>query len=391
MNKVYQQQFCLWLALLFFIATLVISCNNGNRKLSSQSDINNTPGIVTIAKRFSLRNTDSCTILTIKDPWQGATGIEYNYYLINRDSEDTPEINPDEIIYVPVKKIICMSTTHLAMVAALDERHTIAGVSGTDFVYDEKISSMVKGGAISNVGYESGLNNELIVKISPDLIMFYGIGSESAGYIGRIRELGTQALFNADYLEEDPLAKAEWIKLYGALFCKAEMADSVFTSVVKSYNQTKEYVRHNTENRPNVLLGLPFRDTWYVSPGNSYISKLIQDAGGNYLWNDTESSISMPFGLEDIFLRAVEADYWLNTGSAMTKEEIYSIDQRFTKLQCYINGNLYNNNNRMSQGGGNDYWESGALHPDLILKDIAAILHPDILKDWELYYYRKLK
>ncbi len=389
MNKVYQQQFCLWLAL-FFAATLIISCN-GNRNNNNESEVKNSTGIVTIAKRFSLQNTDSCTLLTINDPWQGATDIEYNYYLINRDSELTLKIDPSKVIYVPVKKIICMSTTHLAMVAALDERHTIAGVSGTGFVYDEKISAMINAGLISNVGYEAGLNNELIISISPDLIMFYGIGSESAGYIGKIRELGTQALFNADYLEEDPMAKAEWIKLYGALFCKEKMADSIFTSVVTSYNQIREYVRHNARNRPDVLLGLPFRDAWYVSPGNSYISRLIQDAGGNYLWKDTESSLSMPFGLEDVFLRAVDADYWLNIGVAKSKKDIYSIDQRFTKLPCYINDNLYNNNNKMSPGGGNDYWESGALHPDLILKDIAAILNPELFKDWELFYYKKIK
>lgn len=388
MNKLFQQQICLWSAL-FFIAALTNSCNN-NRNNIKDNEKGNNYGIVTIAKKFSLEKTDSCTVLKIKDPWQGAAGIEYSYYLINRDSDKTLKIDPSEIIYVPVRKIICMSTTHVAMIAALDERNTIAGVSVNDFVYDEKISAMIKEGLVGNVGYESGLNNELILSIDPDLIMFYGVGSESAGHAGKLRELGTQAIFNADYLEEDPLAKAEWIKLYGALYCKEEMADSIFTSVFKSYNQIKEYVRLNSVNRPDVLLGLPFRDVWYVSPGNSYISTLISDAGGNYLWKGTESSVSMPFGLEDIFIRAVEADYWLNIGTAKSKKEVYSIDQRFAKLPCYSNDNLYNNNKRMSPKGGNDYWESGAIHPELILKDIAAILHPGLFGDWELYYYRKL-
>jgi len=389
MNKLFQQQLCLW-SVLFFFAALTDSCNN-NRNNIKETETGNNSGIVTIAKKFSLEKTDSCTILLVKDPWQGATGIDYSYYLINRNSETDLKIDPSEIIYVPVRKIICMSTTHVAMIAALDERNTIAGVSVTDFVYDEKVSAMINEGLVSNVGYESGLNNELILDIDPDLIMFYGVGSESAGYAGKVRELGTQALFNADYLEEDPLAKAEWIKLYGALYCKEEMADSIFTSVFESYNQIKESVKLKSENRPDVLLGLPFRDVWYVSPGNSYISKLISDAGGNYLWKDAESPVSMPFGLEDIFIRAVEADYWLNIGTATSKKDVYSIDQRFAKLPCYDNDNLYNNNKRMSQKGGNDYWESGAIHPELILKDIAAILHPGLFGDWELYYYRKLK
>ena len=388
MNKTFQQQLCLWSAL-FFIAYLTNSCNINRNNIKEPDTLNNS-GIVTIAKKFSLEKTDSCTILKIKDPWQGATGIDYSYYLINRNSDAELKVDPTEVIYVPVRRIICMSTTHVAMIAVLDERNTIAGVSVTDFVYDEKVSAMIKEGLVSNVGYESGLNNELILDIDPDLIMFYGIGSESAGYAAKVRELGTQTLFNADYLEEDPLAKAEWIKLYGALYCKEEMADSIFNSVFKSYNHIKEYVRLNSDNRPDVLLGLPFRDVWYVSPGDSYISTLISDAGGNYLWKDTESPVSMPFGLEDIFIRAVEADYWLNTGTATSRKDVYSIDQRFAKLPVYGMDNLYNNNNRMSPKGGNDYWESGAIYPDLILKDIAAILHPDLFEDWELYYYRKL-
>ncbi len=389
MKTVLRHQSLVWVAFCF-TATLIISCT-GRKNNSTESIEPKSEGIVTIAERFSLNKTDSCTILTINNPWQGAAGIKHVYYLINKDNEAPLKVDTSEVIYVPVQKIICLSTTHVAMVAALDERNTIAGVSGTGYIFDEKIAALIKAGLISDIGYESGLNNELIISISPDLIMLYGIGSESVGYVGKIRELGTPALFNADYLEEDPLGKAEWIKLFGALFCKEKMADSIFTSVVTSYDQIKEYVRLNAGERPDVLLGLPFRDAWYISPGNSYISRLIQDAGGTYLWHDTESSVSMPYGLEDVFLRSLEADYWLNTGAAGSKNDISSIDQRLKNLPCFINGNLYNNNKRISPEGGNDYWESGALYPNLILKDIATILHPELFKDRELFYYRKIE
>jgi len=389
LNTVLQRQLHV-LITICFISTLIISCV-GRKNNNDGSGAPKGEGIVTIAERFSLEKTDSCTILTINDPWQGAAGIKNIYYLVNRNSDITLRVNPSEVIYIPVQKIICMSTTHLAMVAALDERHTIAGVSGTGYIFDVKITAMIEEGLTSDIGYESGLNNELIIRISPDLIVLYGIGSESVGYIGKLRELGTQVLFNADYLEEEPLGKAEWIKLFGALFCKEKMADSIFTSVVTSYDKIKEYIKQTAGEMPDVLLGLPFRDAWYISPGNSYISRLIQDAGGSYLWHDTKSSVSMPYGLEDVFLRALEADYWLNTGTARSKKEIASIDQRLKNLPCFINGNMYNNNKRISPGGGNDYWESGALYPDLILKDIATILHPELFKNKELFYYQKIE
>ncbi len=147
--------------------------------------------------------------------------------------------------------------------------------------------------------------------------MIYGIGSESAGYLGKIEELGIKVLINADYLETDPLSRAEWIKLFGALYCKENLADSIYESEVEEYSKLKSYIAGNTKSRPKVLLGLPFKDTWYISPGNSFISKLINDAGGNYLWGNTESSVSMPYGIESVYLKGMKADFWLNIGNVV--------------------------------------------------------------------------
>ena len=97
--------------------------------------------------------------------------------------------------------------------------------------------------------------------------MVYGIGSESAGYIGKLKELGIKVIFNADYLENDPLGKAEWIKMIGALYSKEEMADSIFSTIESKYNQLKIFISENADERPKVLLGLPFKDTWFISPG----------------------------------------------------------------------------------------------------------------------------
>jgi iron complex transport system substrate-binding protein len=276
------------------------------------------------------------------------------------------------------------------MISALGEESTISGVSGSGFIFANSLIEKVEKGLIEDVGYETNLNKELILKISPDLIMMYGIGSESAGYVGKIKELGVKVVFNADYLETDPLSKAEWIKLFGALYCKEDIADSIFKSEVETYNKLKSYISQNISYRPEVLLGLPFKDTWYVSPGNSFISKLIRDAGGNYLWQNTESSISMPFGIENVYLDALTADYWLNIGSVNTKDEISMVDQRLKDLPCFKNGNLYNNNKRITVNGGNDYWESGSIYPHVILKDIASILHPDLFIDNELFFYREI-
>ena len=378
---------------LTFLFLLFAICNACNRKSVKETLNNSSSGIqlITKAQRFKIEKVDGYFRVNIINPWQGADNINMEYYLVRRDSVLPAGLDSADVIFVPVKNIVCMSTTHVAMLAALGEENTISGVSGPGYIYSENLQKNIKAGLVADVGYDSGINKELILTISPDLIMMYGIGSESAGYVGKIRELGIKVVFNADYLETDPLGKAEWIKLFGALYCKEKIADSIFQSEIRLYDNLKAYISENATERPKVLLGLPYKDTWYVSPGNSFISKIITDAGGEYLWNDTESSVSMPFGIENVYLRALTADFWFNIGSISTRSEIEAVDPRLTKLPCFLKGNLYNNNRRTTLKGGNDYWESGTVFPHLILKDFANILHPELFRNNDLFYYKKIK
>lgn len=365
------------------------ACTGRKGKIASATS-QNEGLVITNAGRLKIEKTDSFTKVTILNPWQGATDITQIYYLLERGSEIPAYIDSSMIIFVPLIKIVCMSTTHLAMISALGEEQSIAGVSGAGYIYSDSLIKNVKRGLIEDVGYEASLNNEMILKISPDLVMMYGIGSESVSYVNKIRELGMKVLYNADYLETEPLGKAEWIKLFGALYCKENLADSIFVSEKNKYNQLKAYIRKNIRFRPKVLLGLPYKDTWYISPGNSFISNLIIDAGGDYIWSKTISSTSMPFGIENVYMGALTADYWLNIGTVKTRDEISSVDQRLSELPCFREGNLYNNIKRITPSGGNDYWETGAVYPHLGLKDLAAILHPEIFSDKELFFYRKI-
>lgn len=347
--------------------------------------------VISHAKRLRIESREGYSLLSVIDPWQGAGGVVHDWYLIPDTKPVPAHIDTTRVIRVPVKKIICMSTTHLAMISALGEAGSVAGFSGLRFLYSADLLEKAENGSIREIGYEDNLNKELILKLDPELVMVYGIGSESNSFIGKLKELGVKILYNADYLETDPLGKAEWIKMMGTLYSKELMADSIFRTIVMEYERIKTHIAKNANNRPKVLLGLPFRDTWYISPGNSYISELIEDAGGEYLWRNIESGFSMPMGLENVYIKALSADYWLNSGTAETKDQIIALDSRFARLPCFIKGNVYNNSKRVTPAGGNDYWEGGSLNPHIILMDIASILHPDLFSGNELFYYKQVK
>jgi iron complex transport system substrate-binding protein len=374
------------LAILILVAA--IACNEQAGNSVREKTVQNNS--IVFASRISIEKLSGYTKVTIINPWQGADNVNMTYYLVHRGAPIPSGIDSTRIIMVPLQKIVCMSTTHVAMISAIGEQKSITGMSGTGFMYSEDLKNRSDSGYIKDVGYESNLNKELILKLRPDVTMIYGVGSESSGYVGKIEELGIKVIYNADYLETEPLGKAEWIKLFGALYCRERMADSIFNIESESYNKLKLFIAGNISQKPSVLLGLPFKDTWFVSPGNSFISKLVSDAGGSYLWKDTKSAVSMPFGLENVYLKAVNADYWLNIGTVRSKDEISAVDPRLVELSCYKQGNLFNNNNRVSAAGGNDFWESGTVYPHIIMKDIATILHPELFPDNKLYYYRKI-
>lgn len=369
---------------------ILFSCSGTDKKVLNSERIKTDTAVISFAKRLNIERHDGYSLLQIKDPWQGAGNVNHKWYLVPRGSKPPAGLEESQIIPIPVKKIVCMSTTYIPMIRALGEEQSIIGISGSRYIYDSDFLSRRGNKEIYDVGYDENLNKELLLSISPELVIAYGVGSESEGYVGKLRDLDIKIIYNADYLENDPLAKAEWIKFFGFLFEKDSLASEIFQSIEEEYMRLREYISENIDNRPSVLLGLPYRDSWYISPGNSYVARIISDAGGRYIWNDLKSDITLPYSFESVFVKAISADFWLNTGNASSLEEIAAIDPRFRKLKCFQNGDIYNNNKRVSREGGNDYWESGAFNPQTVLKDIASILHPELFSGYTLYYYKKL-
>lgn len=372
--------------LIVAVTLLLCSCGHVGKPTSSGETVNGYG-----AERFTLEEKEGSIKLTVRDPWQNVRGTELVWYLLPHGSDIPEGVDEDQVIRIPVRRMICMSTTHLAMLRALGATDILVGVSGPGLIYDSLILDAVNRGMISDVGYEGNLNHELIVTLKPDMLMAYGVAAPSQGNTGRLPGLGVKVLYNADYLEEHPLARCEWIKVFGALTGREAMADSLFRAVSDAYIELAGKLRSEVHDRPEVLLGAPWEDVWYVSPANSYTGRLIDDAGGNYLFSDLSEANSVPFSVEAVFARATGAEVWLNPGTAESLAEIAAADRRMTILPVYNSGQVWNNRNRMTPTGGNDYWESAVVRPDLLLKDFVSIIHPEFLTGHRQIYYKQLQ
>ena len=341
------------------------------------------------AQGFDIYKKSNISIIKIKNPWQKAKNIEFEYIIFSDSITKNNEFEGKTTIKIPVRNAVCLSTTHIGYLDALNKLDVITGISGTSYVNNDYINKKIKNNNIKEVGYEQNINYETIININPDLIFAYSIGTENIGYLNKFKEIGIPVFYIAEYLEHDPLGKTEWIKVFAEFFDLTEKADSIFNHIEKEYYDTKKIIT-NISFKPKVLTGLPWKGTWFVTGGKSHLANLIHNAGGQYLWRDLEIYRSEPLSLESIFQRGVEADYWINCNDASSIEELIRVEERINSLPVIKSGNIYNNNARININGGNDYWESGVMNPHIILKDMIKILHPEIELDHKLYYYKKL-
>lgn len=341
------------------------------------------------ARGFEIIRDAAFTRLNVYNPWQGAREQVFSYCLVPEGMPVPAQIQAEKVIRTPVKKVVCFSTTQVAMIEFLGRGDAIAGVSGADFIYSLRLRERVNRGLIRETGYDQAISWETLLGLRPDVVLAYGVTGAVNRNVRRMEEYGIPVVFTAGYLEPHPLGKAEWLKFIAAFFGADEMADSLFTLTEHRYLELTRKVA-DVQERPDVLLGLPWKDSWYISGGKSYAATLVHDAGGSYLWNDLDSHESLPFSVEAVYQRCLQADVWLNPGAARSRNDMLATDARLAEIKAFRNGAIYNNDARMSSGGGNDYWESGTVYPQRILADLIRILHPGLLPPGSMFYYRKL-
>jgi len=376
--------------LLILFMLLLSGCSPRKESRINRNQLSDTLNMVSYAHGFSIVRNGKNIMLTVSNPWQHASGIQYRYILSDTINRSHAVDEFTWAVKTPVRNVICLSTTHIGLISFIGKTGTITGISGKNFIVNDTVRKGIAENRIYDVGYDEGLDYELILRIKPDVVFAYGVSVSVTNTIRKLNELGIPVILIGEYLEEEPLGKMEWVKAFAACYDLGEQVSVRFDSVASRYRELAE-LASVSEIKPAVLLGLPWRGNWYVSGARSYIAQLITNAGGNYIWNDLDFNESRPLGLEKIYEKALTADLWINPGEARSKQDIISVDPRFGNLPALLNDRVYNNDNRMSSSGGNDFFEAGVVEPDIILSDLIAILQPHLLPSHKLKYYRRLQ
>lgn len=302
-------------------------------------------------------------------------------------------ISEEGVFYIPttVDRVACISTSHIGFLDALGLGDKIKGCLNPELIYSSKLHQNYLDDQIVSIG-GAVLNIERLVDLDVDLVFASVYDAGGMKYVDQMRNLGLNVVLVSEFLEKDPLKKAEWIKFFAAFFGGEveKRADSIYDHMKQGYLYTASLVEEIGE-KPEVLTGLPWSGTWYVPGGNSFQANFMKDAGAEYIFSNNDEVNSIVVDFEVMLQKGLQVPFWLNVSDAESLNEIASLDSRFSYFRAFREGRIFNNNARKNDSGGNDYWESGTVRPDIVLKDLVKIFHPQLLPEHQLFYYQKIE
>ncbi|MBR3441454.1 MAG: ABC transporter substrate-binding protein [Bacteroidales bacterium] len=365
------------------------------------------------------------------------------------------------VVDKPMTNIIVMSTSHYGFLDALGRTDVISGISGPDYLWtgdfpcELRASEASSGGStaslreapplaslrsapvppltvprvawvspsrlasaassisngeevhrrqptsvLADVGYDGAPDYETIVSLRPEVVLTYAVSGVESPFVGRLKQLGIKVLTVNEHLERHPLARAAYIRLFGALTGDMATADSVLSVVRTNYTAIAEGIKERGVTPRKVLLNIPYNDQWFVPASDNYLTVMIHDAGGTVLGCEEGKAASTVMSVEKAYSLSKEADCWLNVGWCSTEKDLLGVNPIFSDMLKAIKDNatgmvpdgfpvVWNDNKRVNAKGGNDIWQSGVVRPDLVLRDLAVILHP-IEDNNNVIYYKPI-
>ncbi len=375
-----------YIILLFVITYVLSSCKDTPKNNVKNDDTIDSLNLVKFAKNFKIIPIKSGYKLVINNTSSSET---YDYYIFN-DSIKTPdEVKDQQIIKTPIKSAITFSSTQWSVFQMIGEISKVKGILEGNYSRNSDILTLVKNGTIEDVGFENNIDIEKLIKLQSDIILYTPYPSVN---YNDLEALTTSVLIPfPDYLESHPLGRAEWMKVIGLLCGKEKETEEWFDKVVNRYESLSNLCLM-IEDKPTVFSDLPFKNQWYVPGGHSYIAKLFNDAGGDYIWKDNLSTGSLHIDAESVLLKAQQADYWRVINSydePFTYEKLERENELYPLFKAFKEKQLLVCNVREC-----GYFEQSQYEPDVLLADFIYHFHPELLEnEWKNYtpkYFKRL-
>ncbi len=371
---------------LFFL--ILFGCKNDSSN-NRDTVINGKKIILKYAHGFSIIDYGTYKMLEIKNPWPKSEKT-YRYALVSEGQKvhlNTADF--EAILKIPIKKIVVTSTTHIPALELLHVEESLIGFPGIDYISSEKTRKRIDKGTIRDLGKNESINTEVLLELHPDVVVGFEVNGNNKAF-EMIKKSNIPVIYDGDWVENSPLAKAEWIKFFGLLYDKEKLADSIFNAIEKEYLQAKLLAKH-IKIQPTVLSGAMTNDIWYLPNGQSTEAQLLKDANTNYLWKDSEGTGSLNLNFETVFTKAKNADIWLSPSNFDNLDALRKSNLHYTMFKAFQTKKIYSFTNTTGKTGGVLYYELGITRPDIVLKDLIKICHPELLENYIPLFYKPLE
>lgn len=363
---------------------LVSACNKATKATSDKTNQTATSANIRYARGFKLERFADYTLITVRNPWD-TTRVMEKYVLVDRNKKTPSSLPEGTVVQIPVQRVALCSAIFAGEYQQLGELDKIVAVSDPEYINIKEITTKIQRNEIANLGMTSALKDEQLIASKSEILI---VSPFEIATHDKYKKNGICIVKDASYMEETPLGRAEWLKFEAAFIGKDSIANSIFSSIEKRYNDLCQQVK-TTKNRPTVFTELKSGDAWYVAGGNSFIGNFLKDAGANYLWNDMKMAGSKPLPVEAVYSKAINADYWLIKYNASTDK---SLEQLGNEYALYKNFAAYKNGNVFAVNSGKTpFYEVAPLEPDVVLADMVKIFHPELLPNYSASYYFKMK
>lgn len=367
------------------ILLFIYSCKDDQNKIEVSGSLSTK---ITYAKGFEIENFNDHKVLKISNPWPGADKI-YTYLLKKNDHTIEGEENYDGIVQIPVQNLVVTSTTHIPSLEMLGVENLLVGFPNLNYISSEKTRRLIENDKIKELGKNEDINTEVLIDLSPDVVVTFAVEGGNKT-VSTIQKTGIPVIYNSDWTETHPLGKAEWVKFFGALVDKEKVADSIFSEIENSYNTAKALAAQ-AMNKPTVLSGAMYKDIWYLPQGDSWAARFIEDANGEYLWKESKGTGSHSLNLETVLDKGKEAQYWIGPGQFTSFEQMNEMHTVYSEFEAFQQKRIYSYTTIKGATGGVLYYELAPNRPDIVLKDIIKILHPQLLPEHKLYFFSLLE
>lgn len=346
------------------------------------------------AERFAVAYHNHYKVISVRDAYDGAPG--FDYVLVQCGAPAPPAADfadGAQFIEVPTGDIITLSTTQLPALAQLDLLEHLVGVDSAFYISTAEVVDAVADGQIAEVGFGAQINIELVLNLAPQLVMSYGYNPDTDAH-PVLLDAGLFTALDASWRELSPLGRAEWLKFTALFYNREAAATEIYDTIASQYENARQLAEKVPEaERPSVLINsfLGYADAWFIPGQETYVGRLIRDAGGELLLAEAGSTSSRGLSFEAVYEGGLAADIWLvETFGVASQADMLALDSRFGDFAAFQSEDVWNNNADENANGGNNYYEWGVSNPHLVLQDLVAIFHPDLLPEREFAFYQRL-